>query len=81
MKVKHSLPKYYKEIFECYGIFIRVLNGYTLRLHREEEPYHFFDWYYTTGSVVEIYKRKNTNLGKFFDPEELAILMTKKSYV
>lgn len=81
MKVKHTLPKYYKEIFACYGIFIRSLNGYTLRLNKEEEPYHFFDWFYTTGSVVEIHNGRSKGIGKILDPEDLAVLMTKKSDV
>lgn len=81
MKVKHSLPKNAMIIFEAYGISVRQMNSYQLRLHNEEERYgHFFDWYFTTGTVVENVKGNNQSIGKkYLDAEELAMMINGKS--
>lgn len=81
MKIKHSLPKNAMMIFEGYGIIVRPMNSYQLRLHNEEERYgHFFDWYYTTGTLVENFKGNNSSVSKkYLDAEELAMFINSRN--
>ena len=80
MKVKHSLPKNAVMILSGYGINVRQMNSYQLRLNNEEERYgHFFDWYFTTGTLVENLKGENKKAGIYLDVEDLAIFINKRN--
>lgn len=69
------------EIFEeAYGIKAKVFNFYQLRL-RTEEINVFWDWYHTTGSLVEnrngsCYKTEK----KFSDTEDIAIYILERKH-
>ena len=67
-----------QEIFEAYGLEVKILNDYAFRITPEESNI-FYDWYFTTGALVR-HESGKTNFrvnGDFHDPEQLAIFINE----
>lgn len=68
------------ELFNAYGIYARIVNHYHMKLKAEEDSL-LYDWYYTTGSLVQNnngYLKKVTTLT---DPEDvITFILNHKRY-
>lgn len=60
-----------------YGIILKRINYYQVRLFKEELQGVFFEWYHTTGSLVLCEDKLYRGLKKISDPEEVAIFINK----
>ena len=54
---------------------IEVLNFWSIRLTHEENNRSYYDWFFTTGTLMRhTYER----IGIFTDPEELGVYVLKQ---
>lgn len=73
------------EIFAAYGYKFTMPQYYQYRLVKED-PYDrsFFDWYWTTGSLVRTSRGNGTttskSLGTIVDPEKVCLFINKNFY-
>lgn len=63
------------EILSAYGIEVQELNDFTFRLFQGETK-QMWDWYHTTGTLHK-HEGKPILIGKFFDVEDIALLINK----
>ena len=73
-----------REMFEHgYSLKVSYLNHFTIRLSHEENKICYYDWFFTTGTIMRIEKIGksfvNIRENKIFDkPEECAIYIYKQ---
>lgn len=63
---------------EGYSLKVKELNHYCFRIKDEEMNDVFWDWYHTTGTLVEVQDGRGINIGKYRDDEDVAILIRKR---
>lgn len=65
------------QMFNAYGIIAKVINYYHIKLRREESDV-VYDWYHTTGSLVRSHNKYFKSLGKYRNPEVIAVLIANE---
>lgn len=72
-----------KLLREGYGFIVKRIQYYHLRLEHEASDKRW-DWYCTTGTLVESevynYRRIFKNIGRFRNDEDMAIFIKKRIY-
>ena len=62
---------------EGYSLDVREINHYQFRIRDFENREVFWDWYHTTGTLVEVQDGRGYNVGKYSSDEDVAILIRK----
>lgn len=67
-------------LLEAYGLNVRIMNFYQLRLKNPEYPQATWDWYHTQGSVVKTENGVPARVGTIGCAEDLAEKINKYVY-
>lgn len=60
-----------------YDLKVKEFNFYQFRISSEYNPFVFYDWYHTTGSLVRNRQGICKSMGKYPDAEDAAIFIKK----
>jgi hypothetical protein len=69
-----NVPKATKFLEDVYGLSVKEMNFYQLRI-RHQEFEGIFDWYHTQGTMVVQTKMYTANIGEAGTDEDAAILI------
>lgn len=60
----------------AYGLRCKEINEYHIRIYHDEYRW-YFDWYYTTGTLMACTGNGTIKIGKEKDPEAVALAVIK----